>query len=171
MTVTQADQTQSQYLTFILQEETFAVGVEQVTEILDAPAITRVPRTPDFVAGVINLRGRVVPVIDLRLRFGLAAHDGGPRCIVVLEVVEEGVLCQVGALVDGVQEVVPLQRDQIEPPPRLGLGLHLDFLVGVGKLGESFVLLLNVPRLFSGGEVEVMRQLQAGAAVPTGAAA
>lgn len=149
-----------QVLTFRLGNETFAVPVTEVREILDSPPITRIPQTPEFFAGVINLRGQVVPVITLRRKFGLASLETLHSCIVVLEIDLDGTLTQFGVLVDGVQEVAQLRGEQIEPPPRLGVGLKLDYLAGVGKLDDRFILLLNVSRLLSGGEVQALQTLQ-----------
>jgi len=141
-----------QYLTFTLRTETFAVPVAQVREILDSVPLTRVPQMPAFVAGVLNLRGRVVPVIDLRVRFGFAGQEATrDTCIVVLEIDLDGALMEFGALVDGVQEVLALSADQIEPPPRLGLGMSCDLLAGIGKQGERFIILLRPERLIADG--------------------
>lgn len=144
----------AQYLTFTLRSETFAVPVAQVREILDHVPLTRVPQMPVFVAGVINLRGRVVPVIDLRLRFGFAGQDETrDTCIIVLEIELDGALTEFGARVDGVQEVLALAADQIDPPPRLGLGMSCDLLAGLGKQGGRFIILLRPERLVADGEV------------------
>lgn len=143
-----------QYLTFSLNRETFAVAVAGVKEILDLPPLTKVPQMPPFLAGVINLRGRVVPVVDLRLKFGMPpAERTRETCVVVLEIEQEGELIEMGALVDGVKEVLPLHPEQIEPPPRLGLGLQADFLRGMGKTADGFLLILNTDQVFSGSEV------------------
>ena len=143
----------AQFLTFTLGSETFAVPVAQTREILDYAPLTRVPQLPAFVAGVINLRGRVVPVIDLRERFGIATQaQTRETCIVVLEIDIEGVVSEIGALVDSVQEVVALDAGEIEPPPRFGLGLGGDLLAGLGKRGGRFVIILRPEHLLAGGE-------------------
>ena len=139
-----------QYLTFQLARETFAVDVARVREILDFISITKVPRTPDFMRGVINLRGSVVPVVDMKLKFGMEATEKTvDTCIIVLEVTIEGETTIVGALADSVEEVLELEPAQIEPPPRIGMNLNIDFISGMGKLGEEFVIILDTDKIFS----------------------
>jgi purine-binding chemotaxis protein CheW len=146
-----------QYLTFCLGDEIFAVDVAQVREILDQIQITRVPQMPEFMLGVINLRGSVVPVVDLRRKFGMASVAANrDNCIVVMEVDFGGELTVVGALADAVQEVLDLGADQIEPPPRLGTKLKTEFIHGMGKKGEQFVILLNIDKIFSSDELHVL---------------
>ena len=146
-----------QYLTFSLADEIFAVDVAQVREILDQIQITRVPQMPEFMLGVINLRGSVVPVVDLRRKFGMASVAANrDNCIVVMEVDFGGELTVVGALADAVQEVLDLGADQIEPPPRLGTKLKTEFIHGMGKKGEQFVILLNIDKIFSSDELHVL---------------
>jgi len=146
-----------QYLTFQLENETFGVDVHKVREVLDAISITRVPQTPDFMLGVINLRGSVVPVIDLRQRFGLAqAERTRDTCIVVLEVELDGELVVIGAQTDAVDEVLDIREEQIEPPPKLGTQINVDFILGMGKVNEeSFVMLLDIDKLFTAEEIEL----------------
>ncbi len=146
-----------QYLTFQLAEETFAVNVAKVREILDFISITKVPRTPDFMRGVINLRGSVVPVVDMKLKFGMEETEKTvDTCIIVLEVTIDGETTIVGALADSVEEVVELEPGQIEPPPRIGMKLDTDFISGMGKLGEEFVIILDTDRIFTFEEVEAL---------------
>ena len=149
-----------QYLSFRLQDETFAVDVRQVKEIIDRIAITRVPQMPRFVLGVINLRGAVVPVIDLRSKFGLPPREGSrDTCIVVLEVEIDGQDTVVGALVDSVREVLELDPAQIEPPPRLGSGMKVDFIQGMGEKGGEFQIILNARKVFSNSELAAFGEL------------
>ncbi len=139
-----------QYLTFKLAHETFAVDVASVREILDFIGITKVPQTPDFMRGVINLRGSVVPVVDMKLKFGMEATEKTvDTCIIVLEVTIEGETTIVGALADSVEEVLELEPSQIEPPPRIGMKLNIDFISGMGKLGEEFVIILDTDKIFT----------------------
>lgn len=146
-----------QYLTFKLAHETFAVDVDKVREILDLITITKVPRTPDFMRGVINLRGSVVPVVDMKLKFGMEVTEKTvDTCIIVLEVTIEGETTIVGALADSVQEVLELEPSDIEPPPRIGMKLNIDFISGMGRLGEEFVIILDTDRIFSFEEVEAL---------------
>ena len=151
-----------QYLTFRLGSETFAVDVCQVREILDLVQITRVPQMPDYMLGVINLRGSVVPVVDLRRKFGLAARDTTREsCIIVLEVDFGGEVTVVGALADAVQEVLELGADAVEPAPRLGMKLKTEFIRGMGKKDEQFLILLDINRIFSSDELAVLQASEA----------
>lgn len=139
-----------QYLSFTLDREFFALDIAKVREVLDYTKITRVPGMPAFMLGVINLRGSVVPVIDMRLKFNLP-HEGKTvnTCIVIVEIALENENTVVGALVDSVQEVFELDPSQIEPPPRIGVKLKTEFIKGMGKKGEDFVIILNLDRIFS----------------------
>jgi len=140
----------NQYLTFTLGEELFALEISKVREVLDYTKITKVPRTPEFMLGVINLRGSVVPVIDMRLKFGLEKTERTVNtCIVIVEVILEGETTVLGALVDSVQEVFELEANQIEPPPRLGTRLRNDFIKGMGKRDDKFIIILNIDKVFS----------------------
>ncbi len=121
------------YLTFTLAGETFAVNVANVREVLEVSSITRVPGSPDFMRGVINLRGNVVPVVDLRLKFGLPAAPGAAgACIIVLEVAMAGEPTVVGAMADAVNEVLEIGASEVEPPPRIGTHLKTEFILGHG---------------------------------------
>jgi len=149
-----------QYLTFRLAKETFAVDVAKVREILDFVTITKVPQTPDFMRGVINLRGSVVPVVDMKLKFGMEPTEKTVNtCIVVLEVIIENETTIVGALADSVQEVVELDPSQIEPPPRIGMKLSIDFIKGMGKLNDDFVIILDTDKIFSFDEGTVLTEM------------
>jgi len=144
----------NQYLTFELNEETFGVDVLQVREVMDFTSVTKVPRAPDYMLGVINLRGSVVPVIDLKQRFALPARERcRETCIIVLEIPFGDELLSIGAVADGVQEVLDLVEDQIEPAPRLGTRLNNEFIRGMGKVGERFVILLDLEKIFSSEEL------------------
>ncbi len=147
----------SQYLTFRLGDEVFALDISQVREVLDYSTVTRVPRTPDFMRGVINLRGSVVPVVDMRLKFGMPKTERTINtCIIIVEIKsgEENVL--LGALADSVQEVIEIEPESIEPPPRIGTGLKVDFIKGMGKRGEKFLIILDIDRVFSMEEISEM---------------
>lgn len=143
-----------QYLSFCLGSELFAVDVLQVREILDVTPITRVPQMPEYMLGVINLRGSVVPIIDLRCKFGMEqAEKTANSCIVVMEVAFGHELVVVGALTDAVREVLDLTPDDIEPPPRLGMRLRSDYIRGMGKKDDRFIILLDVDKVFAGDEL------------------
>jgi purine-binding chemotaxis protein CheW len=147
----------TEYLSFTLGEEDFALEIGKVREVLDYTSIIKVPRMPEFLRVVINLRGNVVPVVDLRLKLGMSATERTVNtCIVIIEIELEGKLVQMGALVDSVQEVFTLDPEQIQPPPRLGSKLRTDFIKGMGKRGESFLIILDVDMVFSSDELALM---------------
>ena len=143
-----------QYLTFQLGEEVFALDVSHVREILEFTTVTKVPKTPDYMRGVINLRGSVVPVLDMRLKFGLTEIEKTvDTCIIVVEVSCEGETTVIGALVDSVQEVFELEQDQIEPAPKIGTQLKTGFVKGMGKKDDRFVIILDIDKVFSSEEL------------------
>ena len=138
-----------QFLTFLLGKEVFAMDIRTVREIIQYGALTSVPLMPDFVRGVINLRGAVVPVIDLHARFGRpVAEIGKKTCIVIFDAMREGERTELGLLVDAVSEVVDIPAGQIEPPPSFGTAVRRDFIQGMGKLGERFVIILAPDKAF-----------------------
>jgi purine-binding chemotaxis protein CheW len=144
----------SQYLTFTLEDEIFAIDVFQVREVLDMDKITNVPQSPEFMRGVINVRGSVVPVVDLRLKFGLAQTDTTRDTrIVVMEVEMDGDVTIIGSIADSVKEVMELSPSQIESPPKLGKKWRSEVIKGVGKHNEKFILILDVNLLFSSDEI------------------
>jgi len=149
----------TQYLTFKLGEETFALDVAEVREILDFTSVTKVPRTPAFMRGVINLRGSVVPVMDLRLKFGMSATlQTVNSCIIVVEMTMEGDSIVIGVLADAVQEVIDLEPEQIEPPPRIGTKLNTEFILGMGKHNGAFMMILDIDRIFESADLETTEQ-------------
>lgn len=157
----------NQYLTFSLRSERFAIAVAQVREILDLVPVIRVPQQPNFISGVINLRGKVLPVVDLSRKFGLAAAETGrDTCIVVLEFSDEEGRGEVGALVDAVHEVIVLTSEEIEPPPRLGIGLKNELISGMGKTAQGLVILLNVDQIFASAESQLLHSLPEAGATP-----
>lgn len=149
-----------QLLTFSLDEEMFAIGIRQVREILEYGNVTTVPMMPRFVKGVLNLRGSVVPVIDLSARFGREPSIIHRRsCIVVIEVEHEGVQQELGVIVDSVSEVLDIDAGAIAPPPAFGARIRTDFIAGMGKVGERFVILLNVNRVLAVDEMAMLAEL------------
>ncbi len=143
-----------QYLTFKLDEEVFALDVAKVREILEYNTVTKIPQTPEFMRGVINLRGSVVPVIDMRLKFGMSATEQTVNtCIIVVEVNMEGETSVLGALADSVQEVVEMEPEQIEPAPHIGTRLNTNFIKGMGKHEGDFVMILDIDKVFSEGDI------------------
>jgi len=149
MSVSEITETR-QYLTFRLGHEVFATDVAKVREVLDMTPITAIPRTPAFMAGVINLRGTVVPVVDLRLCFAMPKTEKTRNtCIVVVEVMLGEEPTVIGALADSVEEVIDLEPDQIEPPPHIGTQVRTEFIRGMGKRETQFIMILDMDRVFS----------------------
>jgi len=146
-----------QYLTFKLGEEIFALNVGQVREVLDLAAITKVPGTPDFMRGVINVRGSVVPVMDLRLKFGLSRTENTlDTRIIVMELSLEGEVVVLGTLADSVNEVIDLEPNQIEPPPKIGMRWRTEFIKGIGKRNDLFIIILDIDQVFSTDELAIL---------------
>jgi purine-binding chemotaxis protein CheW len=144
----------SQFLTFTLDQEQYAIDVAKVKEVLEYTNVTRVPRTQEFMRGVINLRGSVVPVIDLRMKFGMDKTETTiDTSIVVVEVEIDGETVVLGTLADSVQEVVDLDRNQIEPAPQIGTKINTSFIQGIGKQDEHFIIILNIDRVFTDAEI------------------
>ena len=147
-----------QYLTFKLDDEVFALGIDKVREVLDYTSVTKVPQTPDFMRGVINLRGSVVPVVDMRLKFGMAKTEKTVNtCIIIVEINLEGETTVLGALADSVQEVLDLEPQQIEPAPKIGTKLRTEFIRGMGKRDEQFIIILDIDKVFSGEELSAVQ--------------
>ncbi len=151
----------TQYLTFTLDEELFALDIAKVREVLDFTTITKVPKTPEFMRGVINLRGSVVPVVDLRLKFGMSRTEKTVNtCIIITEVTVDNETTVLGALADSVQEVMDLEPDRIEPAPKIGTHLNTEFIRGMGKRDNTFVIILDIDRVFSTDELALVQAKQ-----------
>jgi purine-binding chemotaxis protein CheW len=154
------------YITFSLEDEMFAVEVSQVREILDSIRITKIPRVPEFMRGVINVRGSVVPVVDMRLKFGMASVENNANSrIIVLEVNLDGETMVLGALADSVKDVIELDQGHIEDPPRIGSRWKTEFIKGIGKQNDDFIILLDIDRIFSSDELAVVETASTDAAV------
>ncbi len=157
-------QEDAQYLTFLLGGEMFAIGILGIKEIIEYGSLTAVPMMPGFIRGVINLRGAVVPVVDLSARFGRKSSEVTRRsCIVVLEVETDGEQQDVGVVVDSVSEVLSIAASEIEPPPSFGAKIRADFISGMGKVGGKFVIILNADRVLSVDEMAMLTQAAGGA--------
>jgi cheW protein len=138
------------YLTFKLGDEEFAAHVSKVLNILELTKITEVPKSPNYMTGVINLRGSVLPVIDTRIKFGMTPTEYTPStCIVVMDIDLEGESVHVGALVDSVQAVIEIGQEQIMPPPSLGNKYRSEFIEGVANVNDKFIMILNMDEVFS----------------------
>lgn len=160
-----SQETAAQYITFKLGDEIFAINVAQVREVLDLTLITRVPTAPEYMRGVVNVRGAAVPVVDLRRKFGLpAAQDTVHSRIVVLELLLDGETCVVGGIADSVHEVIELEPSQVNPPPSIAMRWRSEFIQGMGKRGEQFIILLDINAVFSSDDVALVEA--AGASEP-----
>jgi purine-binding chemotaxis protein CheW len=149
-----------QYLTFVLEDEIFALEIGKVREVLDFTSPTKVPQTPHFMKGVINLRGSVVPVVDMRLKFGMTeTQQGVNTCIIIVEVDMKGEPAVLGALADSVQEVLEIAPEQIKPAPSIGTSLKIDFIKGMGKREEEFVIILDIDKVFSTDELAMVQAI------------
>jgi len=160
MSVTGITET-TQYLTFRLDNEIFACDISKVREVLDFTTVTKVPRTPEFMRGVINLRGSVVPVLDLRLKFGMTKTEKTVNtCIIIVEVTVDEETAVLGALADSVQEVLDLEPEHIEPAPKIGTRLNTVFIKGMGKRDNNFIIILDIDKVFSFGDLALVQASQ-----------
>lgn len=145
---------QQQYLTFFLADEQYAVGVLNVKEIIEYGVVTRVPTTPAYIRGVINLRGSVVPVVDLSVKFGLQECPVSRRtCIIIMETTLGGERATMGVVADSVSQVIQFAPQDIEPAPAFGSRVRIEYLQGMAKMGSKFVLILNMDAVFASDEV------------------
>ncbi len=150
---------EGKYLTFTLAGEEYGIGILKIKEIIGMMAITSVPQTPEFIKGVINLRGKVIPVMDLRLRFGMPAMDYTERtCIIVVEINGGAGTVQVGVVVDAVSEVLNIKADDIEPTPSFGTRLNTDFILGMAKMNGGIKILLDINRVLSSEETALLAE-------------
>jgi purine-binding chemotaxis protein CheW len=157
MSATNAEDT-IQYLTFKLEDEVFATDIAQVREVLEFSEVTKVPRTPEYMRGVINLRGHVVPVLDLKLRFGMKITEATVNtCVIIVEIRIGDEMTIIGALADSVQEVIDMDPSTIQPAPKIGTKLNTDFIKGMGKRDEKFVIILDIERIFSTDELAAVQ--------------
>ncbi len=146
------------YLTFKLGEEVFAANVGKVLNILEMTKITEVPKAPEYMKGVINLRGTVLPVIDTKVKFEMGQTEYTTNtCILVLEIEMDGDTIQVGAIVDSVQEVLEIDDDQVQPPPSIGTKYRSEFIEGMVKVNEEFIMILDMDKVFSLDELSALK--------------
>ena len=159
--VTAVDSAPQQYLTFTLGGEMFAVAILNVKEIIEYGTVTEIPMMPGFIRGVINLRGAVVPVIDLSCRFGGKSTQVARRtCIVIIELIQDDQKHDIGVMVDAVSEVLEIARAEIEPPPSFGAKIRTDFISGMGKVSGKFVIILDVARVLSVEEIAMLTSVK-----------
>ena len=148
---------EGKYLTFTLAEEEYGIGILKIKEIIGMMPITSVPQTPEFVKGVINLRGKVIPVIDLRLRFGMGEIDYTERtCIIVVEIEGQAGRVLIGIVVDSVSEVLNIKGDDIEDTPTFGTKLNTEYILGMAKMEGGVKILLEIDRVLSSEEVAAL---------------
>jgi len=153
-TATKESVEQKQYLTFLLANEEYAIGILKVKEIIEYDTVTTVPKTPKWVRGVINLRGAVVPVVDLAIKFGLELTPvTKTTCIVIVETQFESQDTTIGVIVDAVSQVMELATEDLQPVPEFGTRVKVDYLLGMAQLGKKFALLLDVDRVLSTDEL------------------
>jgi purine-binding chemotaxis protein CheW len=146
-----------QYMTFKLGNELFAINVSQVREVLEVSTITKVPTSPDYMRGVVNVRGKAIPVVDLRLRFGLApAPDTVSTRIIVMELLLDGEIAILGGMADSVHEVIELEAANINPPPRIAMRWRTEFIQGMGRRGDDFIIILDVNAVFASDELALV---------------
>ena len=158
--IAEAQGEEGQYLTFTLRKEMFAIGILNIKEILEYGQLTAVPMMPEFIRGVINLRGSVVPVVDLSARFGDKQSEVTKRtCIVIIEVNTDEGKQDIGVVVDTVSEVLEIPDTEIEPAPAFGARIRTDFIAGMGKVNGNFVIILNVDKVLSTEELAVVSQV------------
>lgn len=145
------------YLTFTLDGEEYGIGILKIKEIIGMMTITTVPQTPDFLKGVINLRGKVIPVMDLRLRFGMEAIDYNDRtCIIVVEIEGRAGTIQIGLVVDSVSEVLNIRKEDVEAPPSFGAKLETDYILGMAKVEGGVKILLDIDRVLNEKEFSLL---------------
>lgn len=146
--------TDEKLLTFSLGSEGYGVSILKVKEIIGMMEITAVPRTPEYIKGVINLRGKIIPVMDLRIKFGMEEQEYNERtCIIVVEIELKGVQRLIGVVVDMVSEVVNIVGEDIEPPPEYGSKVEHNFIIGIGKIKDRVVIILDINQVFQCDEV------------------
>jgi purine-binding chemotaxis protein CheW len=150
----------NQYITFKLGNELFAIVVDQVREVLEISTITRVPTAPDYMRGVVNVRGKAIPVVDMRLRFGLQPIEETVNTrVVVMELVLDGEATVLGGMADSVHDVIEIAATDINPPPRIAMRWKTEFIQGMARRGEDFIIILDVNAVFASDEVALVESL------------
>ncbi len=158
---TDASGVTAQYLTFVLRDENFALEIENVREVLDVATLTKIPRLPDYISGVINLRGKVVPVMDLGQKLGHESiNHTHNTCIIIVDLRVADQLVEMGILTDSVQMVMDMQTSEIEDVPKMGTSVNTDFIKGMGKQDEKFLIILDIAKIFATDEQEALLAMQ-----------
>jgi chemotaxis signal transduction protein len=149
-----------QYLTFKLANEVYAINVANIKEVLGIPKITKVPRMPEFMCGIINLRGSVVPVLDLCVKFGLGETTNTPDTGIIVTEIENALpdgtveILTIGIFSDVVQKVITIESGEIEPPPKIGIAIDTAFIQGMGHVNDNFIIILNINKILTGTELQ-----------------
>jgi purine-binding chemotaxis protein CheW len=155
----EAGLTTNQFLTFTLDDDVYAMEIDSIREVLEMTSITKIPRTPPFMRGVINLRGYAVPVMDMRMKFGMGeVVQTVETCIIIAELDHAGEKSLIGAIVDSVDEVYEMPPETIEEAPRMGASIRADFIAGIGRREEAFVIILDNKKVFSEEELALARE-------------
>lgn len=150
----------NQFLTFTLGKEIFALDIGTVREVLELTSITKIPRTPQFMRGVINLRGHAVPVVDMRMKLGMSqGEDTVDTCIIIVEIEFEGEFTIMGALVDSVREVFEMTPDTIEPAPKMGAAINAEYIKGMGRQNDVFIIIIDISKIFSAEELAMAKDI------------
>jgi purine-binding chemotaxis protein CheW len=153
---------QGQFLTFTLGKEIFALDIVKVREVLELTTVSEIPKTPEYMKGVINLRGHAVPVVDMRLKLGMSQIEHTvDTCIIILEVAFGGEAIVMGALVDSVREVFEMSENDIEPAPKMGAAIEASYIKGMGRQEEKFIIIVDVDRIFSEEDLMAVKELEA----------
>lgn len=148
------------YLTFKLGEEEYGLEILKVQEIMKMVDVTKVPKTPEFVRGVINLRGKVIPVVDLRLKFDMTGRDTTDKtCVIVVQISHGSGSLTMGTIVDEVSEVLDIGAEQIEAAPEFGTSVNTDFILGMGKVAKKVIMLLDIDKVLSSGELATVGKI------------
>jgi purine-binding chemotaxis protein CheW len=157
------NETDNQYLAFVMNGENYAIAISDVREVLTVPKMTRIPRMPDFMRGVINLRGSVVPILDLRTKFGLGITEiTSDTAIIVAEIIdlaEDTTNLRLGLLADSVSKVCAIQPDNIEPAPKIGLSVDTSFIEGIGKIDSTFTVILNTREILTHDDLSRLSEI------------
>lgn len=159
---TKMTSSQGQFLTFTLGKEIFALDIVKVREVLELTTVSEIPKTPEYMKGVINLRGHAVPVVDMRLKLGMSQIEHTvDTCIIILEVAFGGEAIVMGALVDSVREVFEMSENDIEPAPKMGAAIEASYIKGMGRQEEKFIIIVDVDRIFSEEDLMAVKELEA----------
>jgi purine-binding chemotaxis protein CheW len=154
-----AEKLAGKYLTFRLADEEYGLEILKVQEIIQMQAVTRVPRTPEYVRGVINLRGKVIPVVDLRKKFDLdSCEDTDKTCIIVVQILSHESVVTMGIIIDEVKEVLDIKAENIEETPSFGASIDTEFILGIGKIGSSVKILLDIDKVLSAQEIHDLKK-------------